>query len=203
MVAGKPWLMWFKSCGTRALVVFALSWMLVAAMPAGAQTAIPAPDGRVTDAAHVLSRSDREALTALLSDYESETHHQIAVLTVPTVGTEALEVFSLRVANAWGIGLKGWNDGILVTISVRERGIRIDLGEGMERYISNSMARDIIDHDMMPAFRRGDIAGALHAGLLHLMLEGRAYKIADPRRPPPTAYAPHFTAPATVNYCKV
>lgn len=153
---------------------------------------VPSMQGPVTDLAFALSKSDHDALVSLLNDFELETHHQIAVLIVPTLNGGRLESFSLEVANAWGVGLKGWNDGILITIAMRERGIRIEVGEGMERYVSNSMARAIIDKDMIPAFRRGDIAGALHTGLLRLMPEARAYKIADPNRAP-TTYAPRFT----------
>jgi uncharacterized protein len=142
--------------------------------------AVPIRQGSITDMAFALSKSDHNALASLLDNFQLETHHQIAVLVIPSLNGQSIESFSFRVANAWGIGLKGWNDGILVTIAVREGGIRIELGEGMEHYISNSMAKDVIDHDMMPAFRQGDITGSLRAGLQHLMLEARAYKISGP-----------------------
>lgn len=163
-----------------ARILLILSFLAVATAFGESNEAVPPIQGRITDMAFALSKSDRSTLASLLDDFELETHHQIAVLVIPTLNGQSMESFSLRVANAWGIGLKGWNDGILVTIAVQERGIRIEVGEGMEHYISNSKARDIIDHDMMPAFRRGDIAGSLRVSLLHLMQEARAYKISDP-----------------------
>jgi uncharacterized protein len=133
-------------------------------------------------------------LTHLLSEYENETHHQIVVLTVPTLNGETIESFSLRTMNAWRIGLKGWNDGIAVTLAMKERQVRVELGKGMERYISNAMAQEVIDRDMVPAFRRRDFAGGVQTGLRTLMEEARKYQVVLP--PSPARSGSPKTAPA-------
>jgi len=142
--------------------------------------AIPALQGRITDAAHVLSTSELASLTTLLADYERETHHQIVILTVPTSGSETIESYSRRVADLWRPGLAGWNDGILVTLAIRDRHVRIELGSGMEKYISDERAKAIIDTTMVPFFRNGDFAGGLRAGLLPLMDDARKFQIRKP-----------------------
>lgn len=165
-------------------------WLLAAfSAVAGDSARIPVRQGRVTDLAGVLSQTELRSLTGMLAAYEAETHHQIAVLTTPTLDGEPIEAFSLRVANAWGVGVKGWDDGILVTLAMRERGIRIEVGRGLERYISNATAKEIIEKDMVPALRKGDYAGGLRAGLQELMEEARRYRIADPHHLP-TAWRP-------------
>jgi uncharacterized protein len=141
---------------------------------------VPPLQGRITDTAHLLSTSEVASLTALLADYERQTRHQIVILTVPTTGGETIESFSLRVANSWRLGLAGWNDGILVALAAQDHRIRIELGTGMEQYISNATAQTIIDKAMVPAFRMGDFAGGLRAGLLPLMDEARKFQIRDP-----------------------
>jgi len=141
---------------------------------------VPPLQGRITDTAHLLSTSEVASLTALLADYERQTRHQIVILTVPTTGGETIESFSRRVTNTWRLGLAGWNDGILVTLATQDHGIRIELGTGMEQYISNATAQAIIDKAMVPAFRMGDFAGGLRAGLLPLMNEARKFQIPDP-----------------------
>jgi uncharacterized protein len=149
-----------------------------AALPSRADSLpIPVLTGRVNDTASVLTPSERQQLTDVLAVYERETHHQIAVLTVPNLSGESIEAYSLRVANAWGIGMKGFDDGILVTLSMAEREIRIELRKGMQRYISDSDAKVVIDQDMVPAFKKGDFGEGLEAGLRHLMAEGRRYVI--------------------------
>jgi uncharacterized protein len=138
---------------------------------------VPTLQGRVTDLANVLSIQDRERLSKMLAAYEQETQHQLAVLIVPTLSGEAIESFSLRVANTWKLGHKGVNNGILVTLAISDRKTRIELGLGMEPYISNATAASIISRSMIPAFRRGDYAEGLDAGLIELMKEGRKFVV--------------------------
>lgn len=159
---------------------FALAAALFLFAPfSGAADGQPVPrlEGRVTDVARVLSEADRERISDLLARYERETSHQIGVLLIPTVSGEKIESFSLRVANSWKLGQKGLDNGILVTMAMKERAVRIELGVGMERFISNATAQSIINNSMVPAFRKGDYAGGLQAGLEQLMREGRRFVV--------------------------
>ena len=150
--------------------------------PAADRQTVPRLEGRVTDVARVLSEADRERLNSLLARYERETSHQIGVLLIPSLSEETIESFSLRVANSWKLGQKGLDNGILVTMAMKERAIRIELGVGMERFISNATAQSIINSSMVPAFRKGDYAGGLHAGLERLMSEGRRFVVTPAER---------------------
>jgi uncharacterized protein len=158
--------------------VAALALFLLAPMAAAADLApTPRLEGRVTDPAHVLSFGDRGRIDAALARYEQETFHQIAVLLVPALSGESIEDFNLRVANAWQLGQKGLDNGILVTLAMKEKRVRISLGLGMGRYISSAAAQAIIDGTMLPAFRKGDFTGGLEAGLEQLMREGRKFVV--------------------------
>lgn len=138
---------------------------------------IPKLAGRVTDTAHVLQANDRARIEKMLDKYERETFHQIAVLTIPTLAGEEIEAFSLRVANAWALGQKGLDDGILVAMVMKDRIIRIQLRSGMEKYITNDDAKAVIDKKMIPAFKKADYAGGLQAGLEELMKLGRRFVV--------------------------
>jgi uncharacterized protein len=140
-----------------------------------AKTPVPALTGRVNDTAGVLQPTDRDRISNLLADYQRETGHQVAVLTVPTLADESIESFCLRAANTWRLGRKGIDDGILVCLAMKERRVRIELGLGMGRHISNADAKEIIDVDMTPSFAMGDFAGGLERGLTRLMQEGRRF----------------------------
>jgi uncharacterized protein len=144
-----------------------------------ATTPVPTLKGRVNDTADVLSTEDRERITNLLAGYEKETKHQYAVLIVPTLGGESIESFCLQTLNTWRLGRRGINDGILVCMAMRERQVRVELGYGMERFISNAEAKEIIDTDMTPWFAKGDYAGGLQRGLVRLMDEGRRFVARD------------------------
>jgi len=77
-------------------------------------------------------------------------------------------------------GQKGVDNGVMVTLAMKEREVRSALGLGMERPIGGSAMQSIINHLMVPVFRRGDYAGGLVAGLEELMREGRRFVV--PRR---------------------
>ena len=136
---------------------------------------VPALTGRINDTVGALSLEDQEHLSKLLKGYEQETKHQIAVLIVPTIGDEAIESFSFRTFSAWRLGRKGIDDGILVCLAMKEKRVRIALGTGMERYISNAEAKEIIDTEMTPFFGISDFAEGLERGLKRLMEEGRRF----------------------------
>jgi uncharacterized protein len=145
---------------------------------------VPKLDGWVNDTANVLSDLDRKRLADMLSRYHEETFHQLVVLTVPTVSGEGIESFSVRVANSWQLGYKGLDNGILVTLAMKERTVRVELGKGMERYISDATVKSIIDSSMTPAFAHGDIAGGLERGLNRLMDEARRFVVKTSDLPP-------------------
>lgn len=138
---------------------------------------MPKLSGWVNDTAGVLTAAQRERIAGTLEKYQKETQHQIVVLTIPSLGEEGIEAFSLRTANAWGRGNKGVDDGILVTLAMKERRARIELGKGMQRFISDADAKTIMDTDMTPLFSKGDISGGLERGLERLMDEGRRFVV--------------------------
>lgn len=163
-------------CGAAgAAGAAAVLWLAAVSAAAGGPWT-PSLKGRITDLANLLSPADRQELTSTLEAYEADTSHQIVVLTVPSLSGETIESFSLRVANAWGIGRKGIDDGILVTVAPNDRRVRIELGCGMERYISNADAQAIIE-DMAPAFHRHEYAAGLRRGLEALMEEARRFVV--------------------------
>jgi uncharacterized protein len=135
---------------------------------------VPRLEARVNDYAGILTSDERTALEASLDTYERETTHQVAVLTVSSLKGEAIEDFFLRVANTWGLGQKAWDNGILVTVAPTERQVRIELGFGMNRFISDADAKQIIDETMLPAFRAGHFGHGIKGGVERLMTAGRA-----------------------------
>src|SRR5919109_2417826 len=84
---------------------------------------IPALRGRVNDYAGLISSNKAQELEARLAQFEKETGHQIAVLTIPTLDREDLEGFSIKVAEAWKIGQKGFDNGAILLIVRDERKI--------------------------------------------------------------------------------
>jgi uncharacterized membrane protein YgcG len=73
------------------------------------------------------------------------------------------------------LGRKGVDDGIVVGMAINGRLVRIELGIGINRNISNADAQEIIQVDMTPLFSKGDFARGLERGLRKLMEQGRRF----------------------------
>ena len=147
-----------------------LCWVVSAsASVALAAVAVPPLTGRVVDQTATLSPGDIASLTQALEDLETRKGSQIAVLIVPTTDGEAIEQFSLRVAEAWKIGRKKVDDGALLVIARNDRRLRIEVGYGLEGALTDVAAKRIIDEEITPKFRTGDFAGGVLAGVDRIM----------------------------------
>ena len=84
---------------------------------------------------------------------------------MPTTDGEAIEQFSLRVAEAWKIGRKKIDDGALLVIAKNDRQLRIEVGYGLEGALTDVTSKRIIDEIITPKFKAGDFTGGISAGV--------------------------------------
>jgi len=117
---------------------------------------VPALKGRVNDHAGMLSAATRQQLEDILSRLEQTDSTQIVVLTIPSLGGEALEEFSLKVAEKWQIGQKGFDNGAILLIAKNDRKLRIEVGYGLEGSLTDLMAGRIIRNVIVPQFKAGN-----------------------------------------------
>ena len=156
---------------TQALLALLLLCSALAGPPlrAAEPLAVPPLKARVTDLTATLTPGQAAQLESQLAAFEARKGSQIVVLLVPSTAPEAIEQFSLRVAEAWRPGRRGTDDGLLVLIAKDDRRLRIEVGYGLEGAVSDATARRIIDEIMVPRLRENDVFGALQAGLAQLM----------------------------------
>ncbi len=113
----------------------------------------PPLTGRVVDTADLLRPADEARLTETLAELESRTTDQLVVVTVSSLDGRSVEDFSDALANHWQVGQAGKDNGVLLLVAPTERQTRIAIGYGLERVFTNDQARQIIERDMLPAFR--------------------------------------------------
>ena len=123
----------------------------------------PRPDGPVNDYAHVLSPDAKKRLEDQLRSYEQGSTRQIAVAIFPSLDDEERFDFSMRVAEAWKIGGKKNNDGVLITIFMKEHQDQILVGYGLEGQLTDAQSLRIRTELMEPRFKAGDFEGGLRA----------------------------------------
>jgi uncharacterized protein len=168
-----------------AVLLFAVSW-------AAAEVAVPPLKARVTDLTGTLDAGQRAALEQKLAAFEAGKGAQIAVLLVPTTQPEEIEQYSIRVADAWKLGRKGIDDGVLFLVAKNDRKMRIEVGRGLEGAIPDVIAKRIGSDIVAPYFRRGDFYGGITAGVERIIktVEGEPLPAARPRaqQKPGTAF---------------
>jgi uncharacterized protein len=152
----------------RPLASCALLWLLAAA-GAQADTAVPPLTARVTDLAATLNAGQRQALEQELKAFEDRKGAQLAVLIVPTTEPEAIEQYGIRVVDAWQLGRKGIDDGLLLLIAKDDRRLRIEVGRGLEGVVPDVVAKRVIAEVITPFFKRGDFYGGIEAGVNQLI----------------------------------
>ena len=142
---------------------------------------VPPLRGHVNDYASMLSPGAVQELEASLSAFEQSDSTQIVVLTVPTLGGENLEEYSIKVAEAWRIGQQKIDNGVILLIAKQERKVRIEVGRGLEGELTDLVSGRIIRGDIAPLFKSGDIDGGVKAGVASIMAVVKGEYTANPR----------------------
>jgi uncharacterized protein len=149
-----------------AAALLAIGLGLLAVMgPARAEPAFPTLTGRITDEAGLLKAGDRNTVEAELADLEQRSSDQLAVVTLNSLQGYPIEDFGYQLGRKWGSGQKGKDNGVLLIVAPNEHKVRIEVGRGLEPILTDAMSKLIIENAIVPAFRKGDFAGGITAGV--------------------------------------
>ncbi len=150
---------------TLPRVAAAFLLLLGLAIPALADPPIPPLTGRVVDQARVLDQPTVDALTRQLADHEAETGNQVVVVILSSLKDYTIEQWGRALLNGWGIGQRDKNNGVVLVVAPLERRLRIEVGYGLESKLSDSAAADIIQNEIIPRFKNGNLKGGITAGV--------------------------------------
>ena len=166
-----------------ALLVLVLG--LAPAVRAQPLQPVPVLNARVMDQAGVLDAAARAGLEAKLAAFEAQAGPQIVLLLVASTQPEDIASYAQRVGEAWKIGRRDVGDGLLVVVARDDRKLWIAPAKALEGAVPDLAARQIVRDVISPAFKRGDYAGGLNAGVDQLMARIRGEGL-----PAPPAGAP-------------
>ncbi|MGE5513769.1 MAG: TPM domain-containing protein [Bacteroidota bacterium] len=161
---GAPRLASAARAGT-GLWLFALVLLAAFSLAALAQPKFPPLTGRIVDEAGLLSSADRSELTAALSALEAKSTDQLVVYTTRSLQGYPIEDFGYQLGRTWQIGQRDKNNGVVLIVAPNERKVRIEVGRGLEPQLTDAMSKLIIENAILPAFRRGDFAAGIKAGV--------------------------------------
>lgn len=143
------------------LLAFALGWSFFAM----AQVPVPPLTGHVIDQTGTLSAEQKATLEQTLSAFEASKGSQLAVLMLPSTAPEAIEQYSLRVAEQWKLGRKKVDDGAILVVAKDDRSLRIEVGYGLEGALNDATSKRIISEIILPRLKQQDFYGGITAGV--------------------------------------
>ena len=137
--------------------------LLVLIFGTGLQAQLPSPSNPprlVNDYTGTLSASQINTLEHKLVAYNDSTSTQILVLLVDDLQGYSIEQYATEIGHSWGVGQKDKGNGVVILVKPKkgsERGeVNISTGYGMEQYVTDATGKNIIEKEMIPAFKEGD-----------------------------------------------
>ncbi|CAN5299024.1 hypothetical protein BH10PSE2_BH10PSE2_19370 [soil metagenome] len=149
-----------------------------AAVPSNGGLQFPALTGRVVDQANLLTPAAEAALDTKLQQLETDTSDQLVVVTLASLQGHEIEDYGYRLGRAWGIGQagassQGKNNGVLLIVAPAERKVRIEVGYGLEPILTDALSAQIIQTDILPAFRDEGYTRGIDGGVDAIMTQLR------------------------------
>jgi uncharacterized protein len=163
----------------------------VVASSAQSRESLPELTAPVNDFAHVIDGTSAAEIDRMSRTLRQATGDTVVVATVETfqpfgeIREMAVKMFE---NHGRGIGDKGKDNGLLVLVAVKERQIKIEVGYGLEQWITDGYAGETIREVIAPEFRAGRYGAGLRAGVQRLIgriAEGRNVSLEGVPAPTP------------------
>lgn len=122
-------------------------------------------ENRIFDHTDLLTFDQENKIFQLIQSLETKVGSQVGILIIDTLNGEPMKDFSLRTAKELQLGRANYDDGLLLTIAVKNREIRIEVGYGLAKIIDDETAEAIIREDIAPRFGEGDFFNGIKAGV--------------------------------------
>lgn len=169
--------------------VLILAALLIRAAAASAQPPPPELTAPVNDFAGVIDAASEARLESLIRSLEAASGDALVVATVRTFRPFAdLPSYAVTMFenHGRGIGARGPDSGALIVLAVDDRQVRIEVGYGLEGFITDGFAGEVSRDVMVPYFRRGEYGEGLLAGATQVaqrVAEGRNVRLDVPAPP--------------------
>lgn len=131
-----------------------------------AQSSLPKPSGYVNDFAGVITPPYEKRMGNVAKELLTKTGVSLYVVTMPDLGGSDAKEYAERLYNAWGLGEKGGDKGVLILASIRERKLQIRMGSGLNAVFSQRQIGEIQDRFVAPYLKQNNYDDGLLNGVL-------------------------------------
>ena len=135
----------------------------------------PVPENKVnrmvTDVAGLFTKNEIQYLESELRAFSDSTSNQIVVVTLADFEGYSKWEVAQNIGKTWGVGHKEDN-GVVILIKPKTRQskgeIAIQVGYGLEGAIPDATAKMIIESDIIPYFKQGNMFKGVENGIMIL-----------------------------------
>lgn len=150
----------------RRLIVGAV-WLLTISTAFAQELPEPmSPPRLVNDFAGFIPSNEASLLEQKLLHFNNRTSTQIYVVTVKELQGYDPSDYSTRLAEKWGVGQEGKDNGIMIVVKPKtneEKGeVFIGVGYGLEAVVPDAIANRIVANEILPNFREGNYSAGLN-----------------------------------------
>jgi uncharacterized protein len=143
----------------------------------------PVPPRLVNDFAGLLNSNEVNYLESKLVAFNDSTSNQIAIVTVNDLAGYEKADYAIRLIEKWGIGQKEFDNGVVILVKAKTTTSRgetfIATGKGLEGAIPDITCAEIVDYEMIPAFKNEDYYEGLNRATDVLMALARGEYSSD------------------------
>lgn len=163
-----------------------LAWVFALVPLAHGQALQPVPElkARVMDFTATLDSPTRDRIEAKLAAFEQERGTQVVVVMVASTAPEDIADYTQRLGDAWKIGRRDIGDGVLFVVALNDRRLRIAPAKTLEGALPDLLAKRIIDQAVTPAFRQGEFARGIEAGVDGILAVVKGEELPLPKASP-------------------
>src|SRR5204863_4717329 len=132
-----------------------------------APAALPELTAPVNDFAHVIDAQSTYEIDRISRALQAASGDVIVVASVPDIdGYGDIREYAVKLFenHGRGIGDKGKDNGVLIVLAMRERRVQVEVGYGLEQWITDGFAGETSREVMAPEFRNGRYGAGLLAG---------------------------------------
>lgn len=143
------------------------------------QTKVP-----VNDYAEVITPEYEAQMNQLAHALWDQTGTTVVVATFRDLGGERPRIFANRLYDAWGIGRKGGDKGVLILVALKERQVAYETGYGIEGILPDAKMGEILDQHVIPFLRQDNYGKGLLNGMeavAHAVAQGAAAQLKEQR----------------------
>jgi uncharacterized protein len=159
----KHTLMVMKRSLLRWLILPSFLLLLCQGLLVGAD--FPRPSGLINDFAGLIPQGDKQRMDMLAKEVLQKTGTSVVVATMQAIGDADVPTYATQLYQAWGIGKKGEDKGVLIFMALKERRIRIETGYGVEGILPDGLVGEILDKYAVPFLKKDQYGKGLYNAL--------------------------------------